>query len=512
MKKALLKNIFLFIIILTFNACKKESPVSTSSTKTILSFSLTKLKNPSLASDVIGLILNETIELSVPANTNISSLIPTITHNGKSIDPDISISKDFSQPVLYTVTANDNSKKTYTVTIKKPITNDKSISSFIFTSNDNPSLTDDVVGIISGNTIELKVPNGTNVTNLKPSISYLGASINPNSGVVQNFTNPITYKVTASNGSFTNYIVTVKVAKISPQIKDIYLVGHEFTGAKYRAKYWKNGVVTYLSNTASDIKATCIAVQNNDVYAAGTGTSTSNGNEFAISWKNGAVVNLQQGSFGSAEAMQVVGNDVYIVGRNNHKAVLWKNGLVESSLSNNLSWAEAIQIVGNDIYVAGTIYDGLNNIGVYWKNGVQINVPNASSISSIHVVGNDVYVAGYIYNGVYYTVNYWKNGVKTQLSSGNAYGADALSIQVVDNDIYVAGYVGSRAVLWKNGQETPLTSSGVTANDAAATSVIVLGDDVYVSGFEYGTAKYWKNGVRTDFSNGNANSMFITTY
>lgn len=512
MKKYIFKSFLLIFTLLTLNGCKKESTSNASSTNSILSFSFSKLKNASLSSDVFGVINGANIEISVPANTNITALIPSVVHNGKLIDPDTTASKNFTQPVLYTVTADDNSKKVYTITVKMPLTNDKSITSFNFTSAENPSLTDDVIGIITGNTIELKVPNGTNITNLKPSISFLGLSINPNSGIAQNFTNPVTYKVTASNGSFSNYIVTVKVAKVSPIIKDIYLVGSEFTGATNRAKYWKNGVATYLSSPTSNIKATCISVQNNDVYAAGTGISSSNGNEFAIAWKNGTIVNLQQGSFGSAEAMQVVGNDVYIAGRNNHKAVYWKNSFVEVSLSNNISWAEAIQVVGNDVYVAGTIYDGLNNIGVYWKNGVQINVPNASSISAIHVVGNDVYVAGYTYNGVYYIVNYWKNGIKKQLSSADAYGADALSIQVIDNDVYVAGFVGSRAVLWKNGQEMPLTSSGVTVDNAAATSVIVLGDDVYVSGFEYNTAKFWKNDVRTDINNGKANSMFITTY
>jgi hypothetical protein len=511
MNKYIFKSFLLIFAFVTLNGCKKESTSNAASTNSILSFSFSKLKNASLSSDVFGVINGENIEISLPANTNITALIPSIVHNGKLIDPDTTVSKNFTQPVLYTVTADDNSKKVYTVTVRMPLTNDKSITSFIFSSADNPSLTDDVTGIITGNTIELKVPNGTDITNLKPSINFLGASINPNSGIAQNFTNPVSYKVTASNGSFINYIVTVKVAKVSPVIKDIYLVGSEFTGATHRAKYWKNGVATYLSNSASNVVANSIFVQNNDIYVAGTGTSSSNGNDFAIAWKNGVVVNLQQGSFGSAEAIQVVGNDVHIVGRNNNNAVYWKNGLVETTLSTNISWAEAIQVVGNDVYIAGTIYDGIKNIGVYWKNGVQINVPNASSISAIHVVGNDVYVAGYVHNGAYYTVNYWKNGVKTQISSADAYGADANAIYFVDNDVYVAGYVGSRGVLWKNKTETALTS-GVTVGDAAATSVIVLGDDVYVSGFEYNTAKFWKNSIKTDINNGKANSMFITTF
>ncbi|WP_182302646.1 S-layer homology domain-containing protein [Cohnella cholangitidis] len=66
-------------------------------------------------------------------------------------------------------------------------------------------------------TVSVKVPYGTDVTSLTPTIAHTGASISPDSGVAQNFTNPVTYTVTAADGSTHNYVVTVKIAPASAQ-------------------------------------------------------------------------------------------------------------------------------------------------------------------------------------------------------------------------------------------------------------------------------------------------------
>jgi hypothetical protein len=52
---------------------------------------------------------------------------------------------------------------------------------------------------------------GTVVTSLTPTITYTGASIDPALGVARNFTNPVTYIVTAEDGSTATYTVTVTV-------------------------------------------------------------------------------------------------------------------------------------------------------------------------------------------------------------------------------------------------------------------------------------------------------------
>ena len=60
-------------------------------------------------------------------------------------------------------------------------------------------------------TIALSVPYGTDVTALVPAITISGASVSPASGVAENFTIPVTYTVTAADGSSQAYTVTVTI-------------------------------------------------------------------------------------------------------------------------------------------------------------------------------------------------------------------------------------------------------------------------------------------------------------
>jgi len=87
------------------------------------------------------------------------------------------------------------------------ISSSKTISSFNIVS---PSAT----GIIDVqlNTIAVTVPYGTNKNSLTPAITITGASVNPPSGAAQNFTTPVTYTVTAADGTTAAYTVTVTVA------------------------------------------------------------------------------------------------------------------------------------------------------------------------------------------------------------------------------------------------------------------------------------------------------------
>jgi|GEM_PF-2215795 len=82
------------------------------------------------------------------------------------------------------------------------------------TSFNFESLTPTVIGTINNtnHTIALTVPYGTDVTALVPTIVITGVSVNPASGVDQNFTNPVTYTVTTASGLAQAYIATVTVA------------------------------------------------------------------------------------------------------------------------------------------------------------------------------------------------------------------------------------------------------------------------------------------------------------
>lgn len=85
----------------------------------------------------------------------------------------------------------------------------KEISSFTF-----DGLTPAVTGTVDENakTVALTVPYGTNVSALVPTITHIGASVSPTTGAAQNFTSPVTYTVTAADGSTQKYVVSVVVA------------------------------------------------------------------------------------------------------------------------------------------------------------------------------------------------------------------------------------------------------------------------------------------------------------
>ena len=85
----------------------------------------------------------------------------------------------------------------------------KAITAFNFNG-----LSPAVIGTVNEptHTVALTGPFGTNVTTLVPTIIHTGASVNPTSGSAQNFTNPVTYTVTAEDASAENYIVTVTFA------------------------------------------------------------------------------------------------------------------------------------------------------------------------------------------------------------------------------------------------------------------------------------------------------------
>jgi len=66
---------------------------------------------------VNGTISGTNISVTVPNIVNLTTLVPTITHNGKSITPASDLAQDFTSPVHYTVTADDDTMQGYTVTV-----------------------------------------------------------------------------------------------------------------------------------------------------------------------------------------------------------------------------------------------------------------------------------------------------------------------------------------------------------------------------------------------------------
>lgn len=80
----------------------------------IISFDFADLDPP-----VTGAIDEDakTIDLTVPYETDVTFLVPAVTHTRASISPESDVAQDFTDPVIYKVTAEDGSSQEYTVTV-----------------------------------------------------------------------------------------------------------------------------------------------------------------------------------------------------------------------------------------------------------------------------------------------------------------------------------------------------------------------------------------------------------
>lgn len=172
---------------------------------------LFNFSNPS----AIGTIdqTQHTITVNFPPDTDVTNLKPTVgISQYAKISPSLNVSQDFTNPVMYTVTGQDGATQNYTVTaniasVLNTLSNSKSISSFTLSG-----LTPAVDGFINEaqQNIYVVVPDGTNLTDLVPTITVSkNATVNPQSGNPQDFTNPVTYTVTAQDGSTQSYTVTI---------------------------------------------------------------------------------------------------------------------------------------------------------------------------------------------------------------------------------------------------------------------------------------------------------------
>lgn len=173
---------------------------------------------------------NKTVRLDFPAGTDVTHLTPTIIiSNYATIEPKSGVTQDFTNPVYYTVTAMSGATAQYMVeAIVHDADNEKSILSFRFDALDEDGIIDEVARRIS-----FVLPAETDVTQLVPTIEVSeGATVEPASGVAQDFTNPVTYTVTAQNGTTAAYTVMVIVegGEVEPTGKMVLI--KDFTGAR----------------------------------------------------------------------------------------------------------------------------------------------------------------------------------------------------------------------------------------------------------------------------------------
>ena len=176
--------------------------------------------------NVAGVYDGMNITVSVKNGTNVSALDVDFTvSDGAMVSPGAGVN-DFTNPVDYTVTAQNGDVAVYTVTVVvRDQNSDKELKAYRFDGDDNVSLSGDAVGTIdeAAKTVSVWIP-----WNARASIDNLVARFTLSDGAVMtrsedtqyiqasgsdanDFTTPIAYTVWAEDCSSVEYFVTVYV-------------------------------------------------------------------------------------------------------------------------------------------------------------------------------------------------------------------------------------------------------------------------------------------------------------
>ena len=195
-------------------------------------------ENSGIQEDIQASILGDSVALTVPHATDVSGLIPTISlSQGAEISPLSGISQDFTERVTYYVTAQDGqTTREYTVTVSEADNSEAAMLSFIFEAANNDGLDADAIGVISGNSVSVTLPHGTDISDLLPTIQVSeGAEIDPEAAS-RDFSGLVEYEVLSQDASTTSiYNVTVSVMPelIVSGVTDGSAVNHSLTLTGY---------------------------------------------------------------------------------------------------------------------------------------------------------------------------------------------------------------------------------------------------------------------------------------
>ncbi|MCD6331855.1 MAG: T9SS type A sorting domain-containing protein, partial [Bacteroidales bacterium] len=199
-----------------------NNPVQTAKQITAYSF---QALNPPVTGTIDQTAL--TIDLEVPYGTDVTALVATFTNSylstvdiGGVAQVSGTTANDFTNPVVYTVTAEDGSSNDYTVTVTiHPASSAKDMLTFLFEAAKNAALTADAIGVIdqTARTINVEVPDETDRTALVATftsspittVRIRSLGIQQSGVTINDFTNPVVYEVYAQDGTMKDYLVSV---------------------------------------------------------------------------------------------------------------------------------------------------------------------------------------------------------------------------------------------------------------------------------------------------------------
>ena len=365
-----------------------------------------------------GTITGTNIAVSVPYGTIITAMVASFTGTGATVKVGSTLQvpgttpNNFTNPVVYTVTALDGSSQNYTVTVNVALNPAKDLTAFGIVSPVTAT------GTITGTNIAVSVPYGTIITAMVASFTTTGATVKVGStlqtsgSTSNNFTNPVVYTVTALDGTSKNYTVTV-------------------APPPFRTYTTANGLG---SNTTYSVAVSgsyvCLATYN------GLAISTDGGN----SWVNyNTVYGLPMNYINTVTALVTSSNQQIYAGTAMGLAISYNGGqqftnhTVGTGYGNNVT---SVALSGSTIYVGtlnGASYstDGGNT----WTNRTTANGLGSNTVEDIVVVGSTIYAAT-------------NAGVSISTDGGNTWTNHSNGIQSIGNGPVVTGVAVSGSTIY----------------------------------------------------------------
>lgn len=160
------------------------------------------------SSDAVIDTENHTVNIEVIYGTDVTELVPEIiVSSGATVDPQSGVAQNFTNPVTYTVTAEDEETTqdwTVMVTVAETLSTAAEILAFVLEDEVQEAVIDSGAA-----TVNALVQWDVQLTELLPEVIVSpGAQVTPTT--VQNFTSPVVYTVTAQDGETTkDWTVTV---------------------------------------------------------------------------------------------------------------------------------------------------------------------------------------------------------------------------------------------------------------------------------------------------------------
>ncbi|MRI00780.1 hypothetical protein GH721_09605 [Kriegella sp. EG-1] len=213
------KLLILAFLVMSIGCSKDDNTIETpilekSDAKELLVIAFKLDTNPDLASEINGSVEknNKSALLTLPIGTSLTNLTPTIQISDKATYSPKG-AQDFSNDIVYTITAEDGSTANYVVKVEVSESSESELVRFIFREVDN-GIPETVEGFIDTEnaSVRLVTTTNTDLTSLVPQLEVSeGASYAPQG--IQNFSEPVIYTITAADGTQSEYTLDVKTER-----------------------------------------------------------------------------------------------------------------------------------------------------------------------------------------------------------------------------------------------------------------------------------------------------------